>query len=154
MKKFALALSVIALSSTAVTAGGHLTGNDAVDTRKALMQGVGAAAGAAGGMMKGEIDYNPAVANAAIAAMRGAAYSFGAFFPEGTESVKGSTASPKIWEDADGFAAAAAKFKADIDAASAAAGKDGPADLDAFKAAIGPVFANCKSCHEGYRVKN
>ncbi len=154
MEKFALALSVLAISATAVSADGHLTGNDAVDTRKALMQGVGAAAGLAGAMMKGEMDYNPAVAKSAIATMRGAAYAVGAFFPEGTDSVKGSTASPKIWQDSDGFANAAAKFKADIDAASAASGKDGPADLDAFKAAIGPVFANCKSCHEGYRVKN
>jgi phosphate acetyltransferase len=51
------------------------------------------------------------------------------------------------------FNAAVAKFKADTDAAAAASGKDGPADLEAFKAAIGPVFANCKSCHEGFRVK-
>ena len=153
MKKLAIAISALALSVSAVSAGGHLTGNDAVDTRKALMQAVGGAAGLAGGMMKGEMDYNPGVAAAAIASMRGAAYAMAAFFPEGTDTVKGTTSSPKIWEDADGFAAAVAKFKADIDAASAASGKDGPADLDAFKAAIGPVFANCKSCHEGYRVK-
>ena len=154
MRKFALALSVVAVSATAVSAGGHLTGNDAVDTRKALMQGVGAAAGVAGAMMKGEMDYNPASAKAAIAAMRGAAYAFGSFFPEGSDGVKGSTAAPKIWEDMAGFEAANAKFKSDIDAASAASGKDGPADLAAFQAAIGPVFANCKSCHEGWRVKN
>ncbi len=154
MKKFALALSVLALSATAVSAGGHLTGNDAVDTRKALMQATGAAAGTASAMMKGEMDYSPAVAKAAIATMRATAYAAGAFFPEGTGDVKGSTASPKIWEDFDGFVKAAGKFKADTDAASAASGKDGPADLDAFKAAIGPVFANCKSCHEAYRIKN
>lgn len=154
MKKFALALSALALSASAVSAGGHLTGNDAVDTRKALMQGVGAAAGLAGAMMKGEMDYNPAVAKSAIATMRGAAYAVGAFFPEGTDSVKGTTAAPKIWEDMDGFTMALGKFKADTDAAAAASGKDGPADLDAFKAAIGPVFGNCKSCHEAFRVKN
>lgn len=153
MKKIALTFSALALSVTVVSAGGHLTGNDAVDTRKALMQAVGSAAGVAGAMMKGEMDYNPAVAGAAIASMRGAAYAVGAFFPEGTDTVKGTTAAPKIWSDAAGFEMALAKFKTDIDAASAASGKDGPADLDAFKAAIGPVFANCKSCHEGYRIK-
>ena len=34
-----------------------------------------------------------------------------------------------------------------------AAGEDGPADLAAFKAAVGPVLGNCKSCHESYRVR-
>ena len=34
-----------------------------------------------------------------------------------------------------------------------ASGKDGPADLDAFKAAVGPIFGTCKSCHEGYQVR-
>ena len=154
MKRFALALSMFAFSAAAASADGHLTGDDAVDTRKALMQGVGAAAGLAGAMMKGEMDYDPAVAKSVIATMRGAAYAVGAFFPEGADSVKGTTASANIWEDAGGFANAVAKFKADIEAAMAASGRDGPADLQAFRAAIGPVFANCRSCHEGYRVKN
>nr|WP_306306754.1 cytochrome c [Nitratireductor aquibiodomus] len=42
----------------------------------------------------------------------------------------------------------------DTAAAVEASGKDGPADLAAFQAAIGPVFGNCKSCHENFRVQN
>ena len=38
-------------------------------------------------------------------------------------------------------------------AAVVAGGKDGTADLDAFKVAVSPAFASCKSCHEGYRIK-
>ena len=84
--------------------------------------------------------------------MNAAAVTFGDYFPEGSNTGD-TTASPKIWEDAAGFQAALTKFSDATGAAMAAAGKDGPADLDAFKAAMGPVMGNCKSCHEGFRVK-
>ena len=57
--------------------------------------------------------------------------------------------SPKIWQDMAGFEAKLAQFQKDTDAAAAAK----PADLDAFKAVVGPVLKNCKGCHEDYRVK-
>ena len=154
MKKILITISALALSATGVFAAAHLTGNPAVDARKALMQANGAAAGVAGAMMKGEMDYNAAVAKSAIATMRSVAYSLGSHFPADSNGVEGSKAGPKIWEDMGGFEATIAKFKADTDAAAAASGKDGPADLDAFKAAIGPVFGNCKGCHETYRINN
>ncbi|MCB1419877.1 MAG: cytochrome c [Notoacmeibacter sp.] len=147
MKKFALALSAVILSATAVTAA-----DDPIAARKALMQAVGASAGTAGAMMKGELAYSPAVGKASIATMAGVSHVFADYFPAGSTSDK-STAAPKIWEDAAGFAAANAKFMADAGAAAAASGKDGPADLDAFKAAAGPVLANCKACHEVYRIQ-
>jgi len=144
-----LVLGVAALCLTGMTA---MAADDPVGVRKQIMTSVGAAAGLGGGMMKGEIDYTPAAGKAAIATMAAAAASFGSFFPEGTDAGD-TTASPKIWEDAAGFQAALDKFAADAGAAMAASGKDGPADLDAFKAAMGPVMGNCKSCHEAYRVK-
>lgn len=147
MKKFALALSAVALSAASVFAA-----DDPIAVRKALMQATGAAAGPAGAMLKGEMDYNPVVAKASIAAMNAVAMSIGDYFPEGS-TADNSTAAPKIWEDAAGFKAATDKFKADTAAAAAASGKDGPADLDAFKAAMGPVLGNCKACHEAYRIQ-
>ena len=154
MKKTVLAAAVLAFSTAGGFAAAHLTGNPDIDARKALMQANGAAAGVAGAMMKGDMDYNPAIAKSAIATMRAVAYSFGSHFPEGSTGMEGTTASPKIFEDMGGWDAALAKFKADTDAAAAASGKDGPADIEAFKAAVGPVFGNCKGCHEAYRVKN
>ncbi|MAW85620.1 MAG: cytochrome C signal peptide protein [Phyllobacteriaceae bacterium] len=148
MKKIALALSAIALSAAAATAA-----DDPIGVRKALMQATGASAGTASAMMKGDLDYNPAVAKASIATMAAVAKAYGDYFPEGSDMGADTTAAPKIWEDAAGFQEALAKFQADTSAAMQASGKDGPADLDAFKAAMGPVLANCKSCHEGFRVK-
>jgi cytochrome c556 len=148
MKKIALAVSAVMLSAVTVA----MAANDPIETRKDLMEANGAAAAVAAGMLKGELDYNPAVAKSAIRTLRATAHAFGAFFPEGSD--KGDTkASPKIWSDRAGFEAQLAKFKADTDAAAKAAGKDGPPDLDAFKAAVTPVFSHCKSCHQDYRLK-
>lgn len=147
MRKLVLGFAIICLSGF-----GAIAAEDALGSRKAVMQSVGAAAGLAGGMMKGEIPYSPAAGKSAIASMNAAATVFGDYLPAGSNTGD-STASPKIWEDAAGFKAALAKFGTDTGAAVSASGKDGPADLDAFKAAMGPVFANCKACHEAYRVK-
>ncbi len=148
MKKLALAVSALAFSAAAAFAA-----DDPIAARKALMGANGAAAGVSAAMMKGDLDYNPAVAKAAIATFNAVAHSVGAFFPEGSDMGADTTASPKIWEDMAGFETQLAKFQADAAAAMQASGKDGPADLDAFKAAVGPVFGNCKSCHESWRVK-
>lgn len=127
--------------------------DDPIAARKAIMSSVGAAAGLGGGMMKGEIAYNPAAGKAAIATVRAASLTFGDFFPAGSD--QGDTgAAPTIWENADGFAAEIAKLSAAAESATAASGKSGPADLEAFKAAMGPIFGTCKSCHETYRKKN
>ena len=147
MKTLALVVSALCLSVSAVAAA-----DDPIATRKALMSANAASAGLAGAMMKGELAYNPAIAKAALLTLDASAKAFGSFFPEG--SLEGeTTASPKIWEDAAGFQEALTKYMTDTSAAVAAAGKDGPADLDAFKAAVGPVLSNCRSCHENFRVQ-
>lgn len=148
MKKTVLALSVVAASAVAAFAA-----DDPVAVRKAIMQSVGGAAGASGAMMKGELDYSPVVAKAAITTVNAAAHSFADFFPEGSDMDANTTASPKIWEDMAGFEAELGKLQTAAAAAMQASGKDGPADLDAFKAAMGPVLGTCKSCHETYRVQ-
>ncbi len=129
--------------------------DDAVAVRKALMDSVAASAAVSGGVMKGEIDYVPAIGKAAIEAINATAQSYGFFFPEGTdgETDSRSTASPKIWTDRAGFDAEIAKLQAAVGAAREAGGKDGPADAAAFAAAIEPVLGTCRSCHEGYRIK-
>lgn len=126
--------------------------DDPIATRQAIMSSLGAAAGLGGGMMKGEIAYAPAAGKAAISTARAVALTFGDYFPEG--SGEGQTgAAPSIWEDASGFSDNIGKLQAATAAAMDAAGKDGPADIEAFKAAFGPVLGTCKSCHETYRRK-
>jgi cytochrome c556 len=147
MKKFALAVSAIVLMATSASAA-----DDPIATRKALMDANGAAAGVSAAMLKGDLDYNPAVAKAAIMTLRAVSHSYGAFFPAGSD--KGNTkASPKIWEDATGFQKELGEFQEHADAAAQASGKDGPADLAAFKAAVTPIFNDCKDCHQNYRLK-
>jgi cytochrome c556 len=150
MRKLILGLMLAGMAGVGATA--VAAADDPIATRKAIMDSVGAAAGLGGGMMKGEIAYSPAAGKSVIATMDAAAHSFGSFFPEGSD--KGdTTASPKIWQDPAAFDEAIAKLAATTSAAVTASGKNGPADVAAFKAAMGPVFGNCKSCHEAFRVK-
>lgn len=68
-------------------------------------------------------------------------------FPEGSDGAP-SEASPAIWQDADGFAAAIARYDAAIDGLyKAARANDDSAALTGFKA----LGASCKSCHRAYR---
>jgi cytochrome c556 len=143
----------LVISLLAATAAAAYAADDPIAARKSLMQSNGAAAGTSAGMMKGEIAYSPAVAKAAIASFNATAHTFGDYFPEGSDMGANTHASPKIWEDRAGFDAELAKFQTAVAAAVQASGRDGPADLDAFKAAVGPIFGTCKSCHEGYQVR-
>jgi cytochrome c556 len=137
-----VALAIGAVSTTAIAAG------DPIEVRKKLMRANGGAAGVAGGMLKGEIAFEAKAADAAIRTLNAVAYSFGNYFPAGSETGMETRASPKIWEDMAGFEAKLVQFQKDTDAAAAAK----PADLDAFKAAMGPVMGNCKGCHETYQL--
>jgi len=144
MRRLFVGLAVLAVVSAA--AGAYAV-EDPVFTRKSLMDANGGAAGLAGAMMKGDVPFSPAAAKSVFLTHHAVAYSYGDYFPAGSDT--GDTkASPKIWEDAAGFAAALQKFQQDTDAAIAA----NPQDLDAFKAAFGQVASNCKACHDAYKL--
>lgn len=152
MRTISKCISIVSIA-IAASLGAAQAADDPIGARQAIMSSVGAAAGLGGGLMKGEIAYSPAAGKAAIAAMRAASLTFGDYFPDGSNA--GDTeAAPAIWDNRAGFDAEIAKFVAATGTAMEAAGRAGPADLDAFKAAMGPVFGTCKSCHEGFRVKN
>ncbi|MEP3276729.1 MAG: cytochrome c [Stappiaceae bacterium] len=141
-------LSVLAVSATLMTVSLAVSQDDPVKARQESMKQVGAATGAMGKMVKGEIDYDAAAAEKAMTQIRDAAEKFADKFPEGSDQGK-TEAAPKIWEDKEGFKTATAKLHKDADGAIAAAGTD----LDSLKASFGKVASNCKSCHETYRVK-
>ncbi len=121
---------------------------DPIADRKAAMKNVGMAMGTLVKMVKGQMDYDPNAALLSFAVMNNAAIGYSSLFPAGTETGGETTAHAKIWSDMDGFSSGLAKFQADTAAAIAAK----PADADAFKAVFGKVAANCKACHETYRV--
>lgn len=121
-------------------------GEDPREVRHEMMEGVKDAAGVIGGMMKGETAFDQEAVMESLAVFQHAANEFGALFPDGTQ--KGSDALPSVWTDRDGFNAALADFGSAVEAAIAAR----PQDLEATKAAAGPVFKQCKACHKEYRA--
>lgn len=138
--KLAVVAGLASASTLAFAAG------DPIAERKAMMKSVGAATGAAAAMVKGQAEFDARVAMLALRTMNAVALGYGEKFPEGSDT--GDTkAKATIWSDADGFAAAVAKFEADTASALAAPAKD----LDTFKGQFGMVAANCGSCHETYR---
>jgi cytochrome c556 len=144
---------VLAVAACAVAAPAIAT-EDAIATRQALMSANAAAAGVSVAMIRNEMPYSPVAAQAAIRALHAGGMAFGDYFPEGSEIGGDTTAAPAVWEDPDGFAAALQEFNDAIDAALAAAGDEGPADLASFQAAMQPVLATCRDCHETYRVED
>lgn len=143
MKKFVIAVSAIALATTAAFA-------DIIADRKAVMKENGKQVGVLVKMVQGEADFDAAAVIAALTALNNnvQAIDVAASFPPGSD--KGdTTASPKIWEDMAGFQAEVDKFKAVTAAAVAAPAQN----LEALKPQVGEIGQSCSGCHETYRVK-
>jgi cytochrome c556 len=141
-------LTVIACLSMLLPSLAAVAGDSPQEKRHEMMENVGDAAKKIGGMMKGEAPFDAAVANASLAVWDDVAGTYGELFPEGSESGYGTEAAPAIWTDRAGFEDQLAKF---VEAAGSAVAAN-PQDLEALKAAAGPVFKVCKSCHETYRI--
>lgn len=145
MKRSSILIACLFLVFPALSA---LAGDSPQEKRHEMMEDVGDAAKKVGGMLKGEAPFDADVANDALAVWDDAAGTFGELFPEGSESGYDTEAAPAIWTDRAGFEEQLAKFvQASADAVAA-----NPQDLEALKAATGPVFKVCKSCHETYRI--
>ena len=119
-----------------------------VKMREKLMEANGRDAKAGGQMLKGETPFDAAKAKAIFVSMHDVAGKFGNYFPAGSLTAK-SEASPAIWTKPAEFKAALAKFEKDTAAAMAA----DTSTKAAFGQQFGAVTANCKSCHEAFRIK-
>lgn len=124
-------------------------GSDPILERQKLMEDTRDAAKVIGGMMKGAEPFDAEAAMAAFKVWKNTAETAGGLFPEGSTVGHDTEAKITVWTDRAGFDAQLADFDAAVDAAIAGA----PDNLDALKAAAGPVFQTCKGCHEGYRVE-
>lgn len=144
MKLRILALAAgLALASVATVS---VAQNDPIKEREELMEGIGDAAKVVGPMLQGKAPFDAAKAGEAFTLISKNAAEFPNHFPEGSD--KGKTeALPAIWENKADFEARAKKLSEDAAAAAAAAATG----EDAFKAAGGQAFSNCKGCHEKYR---
>ena len=145
MKRSSILIACLFLLFPALSA---LAGDSPQEKRHEMMEEVGDAAKKIGGMLKGEAPFDAGVANASLAVWDDVAGTYGELFPEGSDSGYGTEAAPTIWTDRAGFEDQLAKF---VEASGAAVAAN-PQDLEALKAAAGPVFKVCKSCHETYRI--
>ena len=120
------------------------------EIRHEIMEGVGDAAKPVGMMLKGEKEFDSGVALQSFQTWSLAAANFGDHFPEGSETGYDTEAKETIWTDRTGFNQQLDDFAKAADAAIEA----NPQNLEALKAAAGPVFKTCKACHEDYRVED
>ncbi|MBS9719853.1 cytochrome c [Tianweitania sp. BSSL-BM11] len=144
MKKIVLTAGLLAMSFGMAHA-------DPIADRQALMKDMGKAVGSVAKIAKGEQPFDAATVKTALETLATDAQKLDAdkLFPEGTETGGDTEASPKIWEDRDGFKEQIAKYQAD----TAAAVKADPQDLESFQMAFKSITANCGACHQTYRVK-
>ena len=119
------------------------------EERHELMEGAKDAAKSIGGMLKGELDFDAATAMENFQAWAEVAAQAGDLFPEGSETGYDTEAKATIWSDRAGFNQRLDDFSMAVNSGIEAS----PQSLEELKAAAGPVFKTCKSCHEGYRVE-
>lgn len=121
-----------------------------VEDRKELMKSVGKAVKLAVPMAKGDVPFDAAAAAAAMQTINDVPDKFAKLFPEGSDKHPKTEASPKIWQDMNGFLAKAADLKTASATTKAAAAQG----QEAFKVAVfGSLVKTCKGCHDGYRIK-
>ncbi len=138
----AAALAATVILPTAVMAG-------PLEERQAIMKANGKAAKMGGSMLKGETPFDAATAAKVLADLAAGAKPFGTHFPANSKTGGDTEAAPAIWDKPADWKAALAKYEKD----SAAAAAMKPTDVASFGKAFGMVTANCKSCHEAFRIK-
>ena len=147
MRRFLIGAAAI-LTGLATTVAAAT--EDPILTRKKLMQANGGAFyGVAQRMIKGEIPFSPVIATSVLRTTNAVAYSFGDYFPEGSEQGGDTRASPKIWEEMAEFQQYMAEFRTDTDAAVATE----PQTLEAFATVIDDLNQNCQRCHDEFRLE-
>ena len=150
-RTYVIALLSTAGVATAAFAGGH--GGELppeVKARQAHMALYGFNIGVLGGMAQEKIPYDAEAATKAASNLAALAkLDQSSYWSPGTDSdsLEGSRALPKLWDEIPAVIEISQKFVGATEAMAAAAG-DG---LDAVKANIGAVGGGCSDCHKAYR---
>jgi cytochrome c556 len=140
-------LLAIALLAVALPVAAQAPGP--IEQRKAMMKQNGKDAKAGGDMAKGAVPFDAGKAKMVFSGMHDVAMKYGTLFPANSKTGGETEAAPAIWTKPAEFQAAVSKFQKDTMAALAA----NPQTLEAFRVQFGAVTANCKSCHETFRIK-
>lgn len=150
MKLGATVAAIVAV--LAITAVSVVAQDDPVKQRQNLMKtGVADNVKLAAAMVKGEVPFDAAKAEAAMKEVAAVPDKFLPLLHEGTFSDKNedTTAKPEILTEMDDFKARMAEF-VKLALAAADAAKAGPEE---FKAAFGEATKSCRGCHEKFRIK-
>ncbi|MGU3497111.1 c-type cytochrome [Xanthobacteraceae bacterium A53D] len=135
----ALAVPLVATAATAVVAQTNV-----IQERRAAMKDIGEQAKAMGAMVKGDVAFDAAKAEAAFKVFTASGAKFGTLFPEGSNTGE-TKATAAVWSDRAGFDAELQKFNAAV-----AANVDKVGTADGLKTAMTAVGGTCRACHQGY----
>ncbi|MCG6113658.1 MAG: cytochrome c [Mesorhizobium sp.] len=142
-------LALFAATILALTMSG--AGADIIDDRQANMKERGDVMRILGPIAQGQQPFDAEVVLAALERLNENALgeNIMEYFPEGSETGGDTRAAPAIWEDTETFVRIESTYATNVQAAVDA----GPEDLDGFRAAFGPVAAQCGACHERFRTQ-
>lgn len=150
-----LAAAAVSVAAYAV-ADGHISDEQietSIKARQSHMQLYSFHMATLGGMAQDKMPYDAAAASAAadsIVALTTLSQSRYWLPGSDSDSVEGSRALPAIWAEGSDVADKGAALVEAALAMQEAAGTD----LDALKAAMGPLGGACGDCHRSYRVRN
>lgn len=148
-KNFSVLLMASALLALTGSAMAHMGAKGIVKERMEVMQAVGKAMKSVSGMARGKtpFDGQKVVKTAGEIAAHGQRII--SLFPEGSGQGV-SEASPKIWQDPDGFKESAGRMVRAAQVLGAAARTD---DTAVVKAAFRALSKTCGGCHKKFRIK-
>lgn len=142
---------VIAATLIASLAAGAATAQnlDAIKARKELFKEFGAVTKPIGGMLKGEVAFDLATAQKALATYAASAPKLKTLFPDDSKTGGETEVLPVAFEKKADFLAGFDKL-----AEAAKAAQASVKDEASMKAAFGGILkGNCTACHDTYRVK-
>ena len=134
---------VIAFATTSVIAQ-----SDPIQTRRGLMKENDANARVIVQMMRGQIPFDAAKIEVAMAQWADTAKKLPDLFPDNSKAGGDTRATPKIWESKADF-----KDKADEFAASVAEYRGKIKDAEGLKTALNSIGQSCDNCHQLYRLR-
>ena len=121
--------------------------DDPAQERHERMEAVGDAVGPLGAMLKGELDFDSAVALSSLTTIKEETTGIGELFPEGSYVEGKKRATQAVWTNRADFDQKLADFNVALDAAIEA----NPQSLDELKPVFVGLIDTCKACHEDYR---
>jgi cytochrome c556 len=145
IRKLLVAFAVLAFGASAAAAQSC---QDTINQRQTLMKRSAELAKAGSSMIKGDTPFDLAKTKEIFAAFAEDAGAMPTLFPDCSKTGDHTTAAPAVWDKADDFKAAIAKFASDVKGA-----QDNTKDLDTFKASFQTIGKDCGSCHQTFRVR-